>query len=235
MFLFITVSATLFSSMVLASTIPANRTNGFPEGPTPGSPIEVGVGEIANPGAMIGSEAATNETMEFDFVNLPGYGVIDDANSTVNGSFSCFERRYGYYADVQKDCQMFHLCYPVREPTTQQIVHQRFSFVCSENAVFDQAHLVCVDNDTSPIQCEESIQYYEVSNDRLLESLQATQPGLFAVEEETGDAVNGTASASVPTTVVGTQTDAAASSPVADEKPAGQPFAVYSSQNEFVR
>lgn len=86
---------------------------------------------------LVAEEAAPNatsgENVDFDFVNLPGYGVIDDLNSTANASqFSCYHRRYGYYADVAKQCLMFHLCYPVQEPTTQQILFQRFSFVCSD-------------------------------------------------------------------------------------------------------
>lgn len=181
------------------------------------------IGNVPNPGAILGAENAnTNETMEFDFVNLPGYGVVDDANSTSNGSFSCFERRYGYYADVSRDCQMFHLCYPVREPQTKQIVYQRFSFVCSENAVFDQAHLVCVDNDTSPIACEDSVQYYEVSNDRLLDSLQATQPGLFTMEEEPDS------SSSNATAAAGEAGSAVEASSIE-----GEPVALYSLKKEY--
>lgn len=123
--------------------------------------------EIEDPG---------NGTDAFDFVNLPGYGVIDEANSTLNASvFSCYNRRYGYYADIPKKCLMFHLCYPVQEPTTGQILFQRFSFVCSDNAIFDQQHLVCVDNETLSYACTESEQYYISSNDKLIEQMQQQQ------------------------------------------------------------
>jgi hypothetical protein len=123
--------------------------------------IEVEEADIAN----------GNETV--DFVNLPGYGVIDDANTTANASvFSCYNRRYGYYADVGKKCLMFHLCYPVQEPTTGLLIFQRFSFVCSDNAVFDQQHLVCVDNDTLSYPCSESDKYFTESNNKLIESMQ---------------------------------------------------------------
>lgn len=123
--------------------------------------------EIEDPG---------NGTDAFDFVNLPGYGVVDEANSTLNASvFSCYNRRYGYYADIPKKCLMFHLCYPVQEPTTGQILFQRFSFVCSDNAIFDQQHLVCVDNETLSYACTESEQYYISSNDKLIEQMQQQQ------------------------------------------------------------
>jgi len=66
---------------------------------------------------------------------------------------------------------MFHLCYPVQEPTTQQILFQRFSFVCSDNAIFDQQHLVCVDNETLSVPCEDAPSYFGPSNDKLIASL----------------------------------------------------------------
>ena len=117
-----------------------------------------------------------SNSSEYDFVNLPGYGVIDDANSTLNESvFSCFNRRYGYYADIAKKCYMFHLCYPVQEPATGQILFQRFSFVCSDNAVFDQQHLVCVDNGTLSYACQESNKYFIESNNKLIASMHQSQ------------------------------------------------------------
>lgn len=118
-------------------------------------------------------EPEGNSTDSVDFVNLPGYGVVDDVNSTANASvFSCYNRRYGYYADIAKKCYMFHLCYPVQEPTTGQLIFQRFSFVCSDNAVFDQQHLVCVDNETLSYSCSESHKYFVESNNKLIESMQ---------------------------------------------------------------
>ena len=127
------------------------------------------------PSAEEGEEVVARngtDAVDFDFVNLPGYGVVDDANSTANASqFSCYQRRYGYYADVPKNCLMFHLCYPVQEPTTQQILFQRFSFVCSDDAIFDQQHLVCVDNETLSVPCEDAPSYFGPSNDKLIASL----------------------------------------------------------------
>lgn len=128
-----------------------------------------------------------NGTDAFDFVNLPGYGVVDDGNSTLNASvFSCFNRRYGYYADIPKKCLMFHLCYPIQEPTTGQILFQRFSFVCSDNAIFDQQHLVCVDNETLSYACTESEKFYISSNDKLIEQMQQQQAQQYLQQQQQG-------------------------------------------------
>jgi len=139
---------------------------------------------------VIGEEGAANATdqVDFDFVNLPGYGVIDDVNSTANASqFSCYHRRYGYYADVAKNCLMFHLCYPVQEPTTQEILFQRFSFVCSDNAIFDQQHLVCVDNETLTVTCEDAPSYFDSSNDKLIASLHQSAQGYVYAQPKAED------------------------------------------------
>lgn len=134
----------------------------------------------------------TEDNVDFDFVNLPGYGVVDDANTTANASqFSCYHRRYGYYADVAKNCLMFHLCYPVQEPTSQQILFQRFTFVCSDNAIFDQQHLVCVDNETLSTRCEDSSDYFGPSNDKLIASLHQSAQGYVRpkADDEAGEEV----------------------------------------------
>ncbi|RWS24229.1 peritrophin type-A domain protein 3-like protein [Leptotrombidium deliense] len=141
--------------------------------------------------ANVGSQVANNDSIEFDFVNLPGYGIIDDYNSTLSGNFSCFERRYGYYADVLKECSMFHLCYPTRDSSSEDITYQRFTFICSENGLFDQQNLVCVENGTLSSPCVEAPQLYDLSNVKLVESLQHSSPEFFVDASEADKPVNG--------------------------------------------
>lgn len=130
---------------------------------------------------------------------------------------------------------MFHLCYPVQEPTTQEILFQRFSFVCSDNAVFDQQHLVCVDNETLTVRCEDAPAYFGPSNDKLIASLhqnqqaqqqqhQQQQQYAYAqpksadqYEEVEEEVVTETAESAMAETVVA---PANASSPVSDDETA---------------
>jgi hypothetical protein len=44
----------------------------------------------------------------------------------------------GYYADLEADCQLFHVCVQVSEYEFQD-----FHFLCPNDTVFDQQHLVC--------------------------------------------------------------------------------------------
>ena len=54
--------------------------------------------------------------------------------------FTCEGKRYGYYADVANDCQIFHICYPVQYPDGQEEMF-KWSFICPNQTVFDQVLL----------------------------------------------------------------------------------------------
>ncbi|XP_035208719.1 U-scoloptoxin(01)-Cw1a-like [Stegodyphus dumicola] len=51
-------------------------------------------------------------------------------------SFSCEGRPYGYYADPEANCQVFHIC-------TGAFGNNKFTFLCPNQTVFNQAYLVC--------------------------------------------------------------------------------------------
>lgn len=55
--------------------------------------------------------------------------------------YSCDERVYGYYADTENSCQVFHVCYPYVD-VDLLIKVRMFSFICGEGLVFDQSRLV---------------------------------------------------------------------------------------------
>ncbi|GIX94611.1 chitin-binding type-2 domain-containing protein [Caerostris darwini] len=61
---------------------------------------------------------------------LPEYATIPKT------SFSCDGRTYGYYADPEVNCQVFHIC-----PGAYGVGH--YSFLCPNQTVFNQAYLVC--------------------------------------------------------------------------------------------
>lgn len=57
--------------------------------------------------------------------------------SNIVDTFKCDNRIYGYYADVDNDCQVFHICYPVvlADDTNQMF---KWSFICPEETIFNQ-------------------------------------------------------------------------------------------------
>ncbi|KYQ53061.1 hypothetical protein ALC60_07789 [Trachymyrmex zeteki] len=68
-------------------------------------------------------------------------------------TFSCNDRIYGYYADMENECQVFHVCMPQTRGSI------RWSFICPAETVFNQATFVCTQTESS-IPCEESEKYY---------------------------------------------------------------------------
>jgi len=89
-------------------------------------------------------------------------GLVSDANSireNIVDEFTCEGRVYGYYADVANDCQLFHVCYPVAYPDGQEEMI-KWSFICPNQTIFDQAHLVC-SFPLDAIPCEEAPNFYD--------------------------------------------------------------------------
>ncbi|CAG4990802.1 unnamed protein product [Parnassius apollo] len=69
--------------------------------------------------------------------------------------FNCKNVPTGYYADLETDCQVFHIC-----DTSRKI-----SFLCPNGTIFSQSHLICdwwfkVDCASAPALYESSAEYY---------------------------------------------------------------------------
>ncbi|XP_039760030.1 mucin-5AC [Pararge aegeria] len=89
-------------------------------------------------------------------------GVIGKANvdfpalpNIPSTGFNCKNVPTGYYADLETDCQVFHIC-----DTSRKI-----SFLCPNGTIFSQSHLICdwwfkVDCASAPALYESSVEYY---------------------------------------------------------------------------
>jgi len=128
------------------------------------------------------SEATTlSSSDETEAPDTADYDVIDDNNTTqannTNGNetdafnfastaatstFSCDKRKFGYYADVGRNCTIYHLCNPVTLANNPDLVYQRISFLCLQNSTFDQLTLSCTKH--PQISCDISPSYYDSSN-----------------------------------------------------------------------
>ncbi|CAK1593582.1 unnamed protein product [Parnassius mnemosyne] len=94
-----------------------------------------------------------------DTLNLPANSTTIRENIT--DTFSCENRIYGYYADVDNDCQIFHVCLPSLTVTGRNITY-RWSFICPAETVFNQEVLTCTRSGDA-IPCEESPMFYDVN------------------------------------------------------------------------
>ncbi|XP_055325050.1 uncharacterized protein LOC129579221 [Sitodiplosis mosellana] len=82
--------------------------------------------------------------------------------SDITDNFSCRGRSYGYYADVENDCQIFHVCLPVTYPDGQERQF-RWSFICPEETTFNQEAFTCVRTDEMNFDCTDSERFYELN------------------------------------------------------------------------
>jgi len=87
--------------------------------------------------------------------------AADLLDAPYDDGFNCDQQDagYGYYADVNNGCKVFHICNPVYD--NEGIVQRmdKYSFVCGEGTQFDQQTLTCnFPEDAFP--CEESPSLY---------------------------------------------------------------------------
>lgn len=74
-------------------------------------------------------------------------------------NFSCWGRQYGYYADVELDCEYFHVC-TVVVGTEGQRLFLKYSFHCDEGTFFDQEQFECrIPAEALP--CSQAQVYYD--------------------------------------------------------------------------
>ncbi|KAG7157381.1 U-scoloptoxin(01)-Cw1a-like [Homarus americanus] len=78
-------------------------------------------------------------------------------------TFTCDNRAYGYYADVDNNCEIFHVCYPIVDETGALLETAHFSFVCGNQTVFNQESLTCSHADDA-FPCEEAANLFDISN-----------------------------------------------------------------------
>ncbi|XP_042229216.1 GATA zinc finger domain-containing protein 14-like [Homarus americanus] len=76
----------------------------------------------------------------------------------ISTSFNCLDRPYGYYADQDNACRVFHVCNPALFSGGAVQTFQ-YSFMCGEGTVFDQKEMTCV-MESSATPCQEASNYY---------------------------------------------------------------------------
>ena len=90
------------------------------------------------------------------------YELAMDADKLLAGpikeTFSCEGLRFGYYADVDNECKIFHICYP-RQLADGSAIMDHYSFICGNQTVFNQFSQTCSHPDEA-VPCEQSRDFY---------------------------------------------------------------------------
>lgn len=120
-----------------------------------GSPGQFGGGGSGGDGSYPGG----------DYSAIPGTPGVDYPIYTEipQTSFDCKQYPWpGYYADVEAQCQVFHIC----------ALNTTFNFLCPNGTIFSQQHLVCVwwnqfDCSTAPSLYGNNANIYDYSKGEL--------------------------------------------------------------------
>ncbi|XP_042869586.1 cell wall integrity and stress response component 2-like [Penaeus japonicus] len=92
--------------------------------------------------------------------------LVDNATVIREGivdTFSCDGRYYGYYADQDNECQIFHICVPMKQlfpDLYDETDILQFSFICPKHTIFTQDAMVCAWQD-SAFPCSEAHRLYD--------------------------------------------------------------------------
>ncbi|GAB6031116.1 hypothetical protein CHUAL_007923 [Chamberlinius hualienensis] len=98
----------------------------------------------------------------------PSVFVLPDGANIIVGEiregFTCEGKIYGYYADINNDCKIFHVCVPVLDaegqPSQPALI---FSFFCNNGTLFNQENLVC--DHAENVDCSQSETFYSVNQE----------------------------------------------------------------------
>jgi len=109
------------------------------------------------------------ETPEVGFLGLSSGASLVVPQIRVGG-FSCSGRSYGYFADVENNCQIFHICQPSANARGEPVIYQYSNF-CPNQTRFDQRLHQCLNlNNQNLLPCEQSLQYYPTTESRFREA-----------------------------------------------------------------
>ncbi|KAK4313398.1 hypothetical protein Pmani_015252 [Petrolisthes manimaculis] len=84
-------------------------------------------------------------------------------SAPIQTTFSCEDLPYGYYADVDNDCHLFHVCFPVADEIGALVETAHFTFVCGNKTIFSQESLTCAHVEYA-FPCDQARTLYELSN-----------------------------------------------------------------------
>ncbi|XP_067119897.1 U-scoloptoxin(01)-Cw1a-like [Centruroides vittatus] len=98
-------------------------------------------------------------------VRREAYKLPDGAELIVGNiqtTFTCEGYRYGYYADIDNNCKIFHVCQTIThaDDTTETL---QWSFFCGNQTVFNQLSLTCAFPEDA-VPCSDAKDFYYVND-----------------------------------------------------------------------
>ena len=81
-------------------------------------------------------------------------------SSSIDNSFVCSDE--GIYADVNNNCEIFHICHITEHADGSGADLRQYSFICGNQTVFNQFSLTCDHRETA-LPCEYAPQFFELN------------------------------------------------------------------------
>ena len=78
----------------------------------------------------------------------------------IDNSFVCSDE--GIYADVNNNCEIFHICHITEHPDGSGADLRQYSFVCGNQTIFSQFSLTCA-TPQEALPCEYAPEFYDLN------------------------------------------------------------------------
>ncbi|KAG7156551.1 U-scoloptoxin(01)-Cw1a-like [Homarus americanus] len=85
-------------------------------------------------------------------------------SSPLDTSFTCEGRSYGYYADVDNNCEIFHVCLPVADASGTVVITLQYTFTCGNQTILSQDTATCKFREDA-FPCDQAPTLYDVVNE----------------------------------------------------------------------
>ncbi|ROT84769.1 hypothetical protein C7M84_022031 [Penaeus vannamei] len=150
--------------------------------------------------------------------------LVDNATAIREGivdTFSCDGRYYGYYADQDNECQIFHICVPMKQlfPDLYDDTDiLQFSFICPKHTIFTQDAMVCAWRD-SAFPCSEAHRLYDRNSMFFIVPAEDVRRERSDVEQATSASDSASTAAATTVTSSTTTTTTTTSAPVRRRTP----------------
>ncbi|XP_064095591.1 uncharacterized protein LOC135207681, partial [Macrobrachium nipponense] len=119
----------------------------------PESPSSTAGQRVANAqDTVVSSVAGENKPNPVTRISQPPQVSPSQTKTEQGGRFSCDGKEFGYYSDVESNCQQYHVCNPVNFGNGH-VKYYKYSFSCSDAMRWDPIKRVCASLSTaSPCQ-----------------------------------------------------------------------------------
>lgn len=94
---------------------------------------------------VYGGSMAARQKREATFL-LPDSAELI-LSKPIDNTFVCSEE--GYYADINNNCEIFHVCHITEHPDGSGADMRQYSFICGNQTVFDQFSMTCATPDAA--------------------------------------------------------------------------------------